>query len=203
MIAIVDYGLGNIKAFANVYSRLRLPAVIANGPDDLKNATKIILPGVGAFDRAMELLDGSGMRQLLDEMVLGRKIPVLGICVGMQILAHCSEEGQRQGLGWIDGEVRRLDDSQLQHRTRLPHMGWNNVMAHRTSPLFHNMEDPVFYFLHSYFFSCADDKAVFAEAEYGQRFACAVNVDNIYGVQFHPEKSHHNGIQLLRNFGEM
>ncbi|MFC1735905.1 imidazole glycerol phosphate synthase subunit HisH, partial [Candidatus Hydrogenedentota bacterium] len=133
MISIVDYGLGNVRAFANIYKTLNIPHLIAAKSADLENATKIILPGVGAFDHAITQLKESGMRESLDELVLQRKAPVLGICVGMQMLAHSSEEGSLPGLGWIDGEVKKLDASRLTHRPHLPHMGWNNVIPFTTS----------------------------------------------------------------------
>ena len=126
MIAIIDYGLGNVRAFVNVYNKLNIPITIATECDGLKNATKVILPGVGAFDHAMERLEKSGMRQILDEIVLGRNVPVLGICVGMQMLARSSEEGNLPGLGWIDGVVKKMTPLNF-HDTHLPHMGWNNV----------------------------------------------------------------------------
>lgn len=201
MIAIIDYGLGNIGAFANAYDKLNIPVLIARTTDDLKKATRVILPGVGAFDHAIELLEKSGMRTTLEELVLRRHLPVLGICVGMQILANSSEEGTLPGLGWIAGEVKKIDASKLVHNTHLPHMGWNDVQPIRKSNLFQNLEhDARFYFLHSYFFQCKKNEDVLALTDYGGRFASAVNAANIYGVQFHPEKSHQWGIQLLKNF---
>jgi imidazole glycerol-phosphate synthase subunit HisH len=204
MITIINYGLGNVQAFANVYKRLNIPAVIATGTSDLEGATRLILPGVGAFDHAMELLDASGMREQVDDLVLNRKIPVLGVCVGMQILARCSEEGTAAGLGWIDGRVRRFDEAMLQPPPRLPHMGWNDVVPKGDAKLFSGLEqDSRFYFLHSYYFDCASNDNVLATAEYGISFGCAVRSSNIYGVQFHPEKSHEYGVRLLKNFAEL
>lgn len=204
MIAIVDYGLGNVRAFANVYKKLDLPFVIASKPADLEGASRIILPGVGAFDQAMRLLEESGLRGPLEAMVIGRGVPVLGICVGMQMLAHSSEEGTLPGLGWIEGEVRKFDASDLAHRTRLPHMGWNQIRPLGENRLLEGLEDGSrFYFLHSYYFQCRNGRDSAAETEYGKTFSCAVSSRNIHGVQFHPEKSHQNGILLLRNFGRL
>jgi len=203
LITIVDYGLGNVLAFATVFKKLNVPVTIARTPADLSNAQRIILPGVGAFDHAIELLEKSGMREQLDRKVLEEKVPVLGICVGMQIIARSSEEGKLAGLGWIDGEVRKFDVSRLTQKTRLPHMGWNDVRPARANGLFRNLEeDARFYFLHSYYFSCRREQDVLAVSEYGGNFSSAVGCDNIYGVQFHPEKSHHFGTQLLKNFAE-
>ena len=204
MITVIDYGLGNILAFLNVYKRLDIPAKVAKTSSDLEGATKLILPGVGAFDHAMELLQRSGMRQTLDDMVLERSVPVLGICVGMQILASASDEGQLHGLSWIDGRVKKFDTTLFSQRTQLPHMGWNDVMPVTSSDLFAGLErDARFYFLHSYYFHCADREHVLAQTDYGITFSCAVHSKNIYGVQFHPEKSHHYGALLLKNFAEL
>jgi len=203
MIAIIDYGLGNITAFANVYKNLNIPFNIVSAADELIDATKIILPGVGAFDYAMERLQKSGMKEPLDELVLQHKIPVLGICVGMQMLALSSEEGSLPGLGWIDGLVKLFDTSRLRHGTPLPHMGWNNVCPVEDFELFEGLDSSsVFYFLHSYYFQCHNSNDIIATTEYGGKFTSAIGCENIYGVQFHPEKSHHWGIQLLKNFGE-
>lgn len=203
MIAIIDYGLGNIRAFANIYKRLNLPHRIASRPADMEGATKLILPGVGAFDEAMGLLQASGMRETLDDMVLNRKVPVLGICVGMQMLARSSDEGRAPGLGWIDGEVRKFDVHDLPFVTRLPHMGWNTVRPRPGATLLQGLpENPRFYFLHSYYFRCHNPADIAAEADYGGTFTCAVSAGNVHGVQFHPEKSHSNGVRLLQNFGE-
>ena len=204
MITIVNYGLGNIKAFVNIYNKLNVPCEIATNATDLEKADKLILPGVGAFDHAMEELDNSGMRSTLDNMVLNKKIPVLGICVGMQMLAHSSDEGILPGLGWINGIVKKIDPEKLHHTTHLPHMGWNDVKAVKQSNLFSELEkDACFYFLHSYYFSCNDPADISAVTDYGGAFTCAVQHENIYGVQFHPEKSHHYGVQLLKNFATL
>lgn len=204
MIGIIHYGLGNIQAFANIYNRLGIPFIIATKARDLKSVTKIILPGVGAFDSAMQLLDKSGMRQALDDIALKQRLPVLGVCVGMQMMAHSSEEGKLRGLGWIDGVVQKFDSSKLLSATHLPHMGWNNVYPLAQNLLLSHIDaDSRFYFLHSYYFLCRKDKDVLAVTDYGGRFASAVGEGNIFGVQFHPEKSHQWGIQLLKNFAEI
>jgi glutamine amidotransferase len=204
MITIINYGLGNIKAIANIYGRLNIHYKIANVPEDVKDAEKIILPGVGAFDEAMMLLCESGFKDILDYEVLSNKIPVLGICVGMQILGKTSEEGSLAGLGWISGEVKKINKDFLIHRPKLPHLGWNSIEIKYKTVLLDNIdEDDGFYFLHSYFFHCDDEKNIIATTHYGNNFASVINAENIYGVQFHPEKSHHNGIQVLKNFAKM
>ena len=204
MLAIINYGLGNIKALTNVYKNLNIPFKIALSSDDLKNTSSLILPGVGAFDYAMRLLEQSGMRKSLNNLVLQHNIPILGICVGMQMLANSSEEGILPGLGWIDGIVKKFDSATLIHKPKFPHMGWNNVNSIKNSKLFQNIETGSrFYFIHSYYFQCHHNKDIIATTDYGIQFTSAVNTRNIYGVQFHPEKSHQNGIQLLKNFGNI
>lgn len=204
MIHIIDYGLGNINAFSNMYKRLGIEARSARTAKELQAASRLILPGVGAFDHAMRLLQDSGMREALDELVLGRGVPVLGVCVGMQILARGSDEGQSQGLGWVDGRVRTLVSLAGTGGLPLPHMGWNDVFPAKDARLFASMEDqPRFYFLHSYYLECERTEDVAATTEYGGRFCCAIQYGNVYGVQFHPEKSHHFGADVLRNFSEI
>jgi len=201
MITIINYGLGNINAFVNIYKKHGISIKVATTVNDLENATRIILPGVGSFDQAMILFDKSGMRSAVDKMVLTEGIPLIGICVGMQMLAHSSEEGILPGLGYIDGVVRKFDQSKLIPKLNLPHMGWNDIRPSNGSVLFNNLSlNPLFYFLHSYYFDCNDNANSIATTDYGEEFTCAVNHKNIYGVQFHPEKSHQNGIQLLKNF---
>ncbi|NQX40308.1 glutamine amidotransferase [Pedobacter steynii] len=204
MIAIIDYGVGNIRAFTNIYKKLDVHIKIAQKLEDLTEVTKIILPGVGAFDHAMEQLERSGMRQRLDELVLGDHVPVVGICVGMQMLAHSSDEGKLLGLGWIDASVKKFDESKIKYSTHLPHMGWNDVNPVKENAILTGLEkDAKFYFLHSYYFHCNDAEDIIATTDYGIEFSCAVNKKNIYGVQFHPEKSHQYGIQLLNNFSKL
>lgn len=203
MIALVDYGLGNIQAFANIYRRLGLPVTSVSRPDELRGAAKIVLPGVGAFDWAMRKLDQSGLREALDEMVLKRRIDVLGICVGMQMMARSSEEGELPGLGWIDAEVRRFPDRSQDEAMPLPHMGWNDATPSSTDTLFRGMTGPRFYFLHSYYVVPARAQDTLATTTYGMQFTSAVRAGNVYGTQFHPEKSHDWGVQLLRNFAEV
>lgn len=204
MIAIVDYGLGNVQAIANIYKRLELPCTLARQSSDLAPATHIVLPGVGAFDWAMARLGQSGMREALDDAVLQQKKPVLGICVGMQMLALRSDEGTAAGLGWIDAEVKRLDAGPPDKPRQLPHMGWNDVNPLNREGLFAGFEDtPRFYFLHSYYFAPNSPADRLAESDYGTSFACAVRHGHVHGVQFHPEKSHAWGIQLLKNFANL
>lgn len=204
MIHIIDYGLGNVQAFATMYKRLGIEATRVTSAGALARATKIILPGVGAFDKAMELLDGSGMRGMLEERVVHDKVPVLGICVGMQILADASDEGTAAGLGWIPGRVRSFKSADESAGLPLPHMGWNDVSPARGSALFAGLEaDARFYFLHSFYFDSNDEARVSARATYGLDFGCAVSLGNVHGVQFHPEKSHHYGALLLKNFAEL
>lgn len=204
VITIVDYGLGNVQAFANMYKRLGFNAKRATTAADLQGATKLILPGVGAFDHAMNLLNGSGMRPVLDDLVINQRIPVLGVCVGMQILADASDEGNLPGLGWIPGRVRAFKDNENSRNLPLPHMGWNDVVPKAGTKLFAQLDiDIRFYFLHSFFYECKKAEATLANTDYGLEFSCAVSAGNVYGVQFHPEKSHHCGAQLLKNFAEL
>jgi glutamine amidotransferase len=204
MIGIIDYGLGNIKAFENIFRKLNIPVKILNKSVDFKDVTKLILPGVGAFDHAMNTFNKSGMREIAEDMVLNQKVPVIGICVGMQMLAHSSDEGKLKGLGWIEGEVKKFDESKISFSTHLPHMGWNDIKVTKENRVFFDFpSDPKFYFLHSYYFFCNDEKDSIATSEYGVEFTCAVNNNSVFGVQFHPEKSHNYGIKLLENFSKL
>jgi glutamine amidotransferase len=205
MITIINYGLGNIQAFVNVYKRLHIPVSVATSEEDILAATRLILPGVGAFDHAMELLNASGMRPSIEKKVLIDKTPVMGICVGMQILANTSDEGILPGLGWIEGRVRHFHSHPDAKNIALPHMGWNDVapIREKNSPLFIGLEGSRFYFLHSFYFESMHLEDTAAISNYGVDFSCAVQKNNIYGVQFHPEKSHHYGVNLLKNFAEL
>jgi len=204
MITIVNYGSGNIRAITNIYERLRVPYLIADTFDVIAKAEKIILPGVGAFDETMRMLNQSGLKEALEESVLGRKVPVLGICVGMQILAEGSDEGLLKGLGWIKGQVKIFDKSNLNHKPKLPHLGWNSITLKKTSKLLTSVDAEIgFYFIHSYYFDCLNEADILTSSHYGIDFASSVNRENIFGVQFHPEKSHQNGISLLKNFASL
>lgn len=204
MIGIIDYGLGNVKAFLNVFKSLNISATQVKHSEELFKADKLLLPGVGSFDYAMQRLIDSGMRDTLDDIVLNKNIPVLGVCVGMQIMSESSEEGKLKGLGWINSEVRKFDFAKLKAKVQVPHMGWNDVTPVFPSAIMKNLEvSSRFYFLHSYYFHCKDPGDIIATTDYGIKFASAVKSNNIYGVQFHPEKSHLWGVQLLKNFAEL
>ena len=204
MLTLIKYGSGNVRAFMNIFRQLNCEFVVAERPEQLEGASKIILPGVGAFDQTMQLLKDSGFVEPLNRLVLEHGLPVLGVCVGMQIMAESSEEGDLPGLGWFKGRVRKINESLIQTKPFLPHLGWNSVTQTRESTLLEGLDfDSGFYFLHSYRLECQDLADVLLVAEYGEAFPAAVQRDNIWGFQFHPEKSHRNGIQLLKNFGEL
>lgn len=204
MIHIIDYGSGNIQAIANIYNRLNIPYQVTKDLNKLSKAEKLILPGVGDFDETMILLKKSKIKDVLDEVVLVKKKPILGVCVGMQILGKASEEGCEDGFGWIDGTVKKLDSTALLAKPYLPHMGWNNVELPKFHSLFENVDlKSGFYFLHSYYFSCNNNEDILAFTDYGESFASAINHENIFGVQFHPEKSHENGINLFKNYANL
>ena len=202
MIAIIDYGLGNVSAFINSYNLLGLPACLASRPSDLQSATHIILPGVGSFDGAIEKLTSSGMLTDLARMVMEEGVPMLGVCVGMQILTERSEEGELSGLAWIKGEVERIKSTSEDALLPLPHMGWSPSKDTLRGPLFEGIRsEDEFYYLHSFVVAPENPQVVISEVEYGRRLVSGIGKQNIYGVQFHPEKSHSQGLRLLKNFG--
>ena len=201
MIGIISYGLGNIKAIQNVYHKLSRPVKIINNSDDLSGVNKLILPGVGAFDYAMQKFNNSGLKEKISELVLKDEVPILGICVGAQMLCLSSDEGSLPGLNWIEASVKKFKKEENKLKLQLPHMGWNDVKSLNESKLFEGMhEEARFYFLHSYYIDCKNSNQVIATSEYPDKFVSSVNNKNIYGVQFHPEKSHQFGINLLDNF---
>ena len=201
MIGIINYGSGNVGAIGNVYKKLRIPHFISSDIFELEAANRYILPGVGSFDATMANLQHSGLIGMLNEQVRGNGKKVLGICVGMQILAQASEEGLLAGLGWIPGRVRKIDSARILSSLKLPHMGWNSLTSQADHPLFKAVDaETGFYFLHNYFFEAENAKDVMATVTYGAEIPCAVGRANVYGVQFHPEKSHHNGVAIFRNF---
>lgn len=204
MIGIVNYGSGNIQAISNIYNRLNIPFKIIENPNELAKADKFILPGVGAFDATMKQLLDSGLKSALDLEVLIRKKPVLGVCVGMQILGNGSEEGTLPGLGWIKGKVKKFDFNKLSDKPFLPHMGWNTIEPKFNHDIFKDLDHELgFYFVHSYYFETEDSTSILGTSIYGDEFASAVFNNHIFGMQFHPEKSHFNGIQLLKNFANL
>jgi len=203
MIVIVDYGLGNIGSIVNMFKKAGVAATISSDPAVIEKADKLILPGVGAFDAGMKNLETRGLIPLLNFRVLEQQTPILGVCLGMQLLCKWSEEGQLPGLGWLDAEVVRFKFDSNSGDLKIPHMGWNTLTAHTPHPLFADLEaENRFYFVHSYHVVCADQSNVLAQTNYGFDFTAAVVKDNIMGVQFHPEKSHKFGMRLLKNFAD-
>ncbi|KQT17894.1 imidazole glycerol phosphate synthase subunit HisH [Chryseobacterium sp. Leaf404] len=204
MITVVDYGIGNIRAFVNIYEKLQISVKTARNIEDLKDAEKLILPGVGSFDFAMGNLENSGMKDGLNHLVLEKKVPVLGVCLGMQLMADASDEGKSKGLGWIKGQVKKIDAAKVPHQSKLPHMGWNEVCFTKKSVLLDDVENnSLFYFLHSYYLDCYQKDKVLGVSDFAGEFASAVHHENIYGTQFHPEKSHSRGEKLLFNFAKL
>lgn len=201
MITIVDYNMGNLGSIRNMLTKIGRESQISADPSVIARADKLLLPGVGAFDAGMENLERSGLIPVLNKRVLEDRVPTLGICLGMQLMTRSSEEGARQGLGWIEAEALRfrMNDPSL----KVPHMGWNRVMPVRPSPLTGDLPDePRFYFVHSYYVRCCDPADVLLTTPFGEEFHSAFQHGNVAGVQFHPEKSHKFGMALLRNFAD-
>lgn len=201
MVVVVNYGVGNLGSILNMLKKAGVSAKVSSQPEDIAAAERIILPGVGAFDRAMERLTASGLIPHLEKRAFTDKIPFLGICVGMQLLHRRSEEGVLPGLGWLDADVVRFHFSDP--TLRIPHMGWNAVES-KDCPLLKGMEQEArFYFAHSFHTPLANEPKAVGQTKYGYPFASIVNRDNIWGAQFHPEKSHRYGLQFFRNFMEI
>ncbi len=201
MLVIVDYGVGNLASIKNMLKKTGTDALISSEERDIMEADKLILPGVGAFDTCAEKLQRSGLVNALNRKVTEESTPVLGVCVGMQLLTEGSEEGILPGLGWIKGRVIKFKYDLLPTGFKVPHMGWSEVVLNKPSRLFENMHDePRFYFVHSYYPEPDSESDVLVYAQYGYRFVAALEHENIMGVQFHPEKSHKFGMKLLENF---
>ncbi|MBA2868490.1 imidazole glycerol phosphate synthase subunit HisH [Methanococcus maripaludis] len=198
MIAIIDYGMGNVGSIKNMIAKIGFDAIITDDPELISKATKLILPGVGSFDSGMTNLKDLGLIDILDKKVVQEKTPLLGICLGMQLLTNSSEEGCLKGLGFINAKTVKF---KLSDRFKIPHMGWNYVKVIIKNKLSDNLiENSRFYFVHSYYVICEDKKNILMTTEYENEFASAFSKDNIYGVQFHPEKSHKFGMKLIENF---
>jgi glutamine amidotransferase len=203
MITIVDYGTGNLASIANMLKRIGCASVITSDVAQVASASKLILPGVGAFDTGMRNLASLGLIEVLNRKAREEKVPILGICLGMQLFVSGSEEGDLAGLGWIDGRVVRFKPELSEKNLKVPHMNWNHIDIVKDSKLFSEMhEEPRFYFVHSYHVQLSRDEDLLARTTYGYAFASCVESANIAGVQFHPEKSHKFGMKLLKNFAE-
>ena len=204
MIAVIDYRTGNIGSILNMLKKIGAEAAAVSDAKGITEADKLILPGVGAFDAGMKNLEQLNLVPLLNKEVRDRKKPFLGICLGMQLLAKKSEEGVLGGLAWLDAEVVKFAFGEERRDLKIPHMGWNTVVPKKESPLLAELDSSArFYFVHSYHLKCAEPSDVAAATLYGYEFPSVVQKENIYGVQFHPEKSHRFGLQLLKNFAEL
>jgi glutamine amidotransferase len=203
MIAVIDYSIGNPGSILNMLRKIGVEATLSANEKVLFKADKLILPGVGAFDTGMANLRGKNLIPLLDELVLKKGVPILGICLGMQLLGKGSEEGITEGLGWLDFTSVRFKFDESGKKLKVPHMGWNNLSVRRSNSLLKDISiDSRYYFVHSYHAQPTEPQITVAETTYGYSFASVLQKNNIFGVQFHPEKSHRFGLQLLRNFAE-
>jgi imidazole glycerol-phosphate synthase subunit HisH len=204
MIAIVDYGMGNLGSILNMLKKLGVPATISRDPAEIARAEKLILPGVGAFDRGMGGLRDLGLRDALDRRVRVDRRPVLGLCLGMQLMTRGSEEGSLPGLGWVPADTRRFSFDEAHRHLKVPHMGWNELHIAQADPLLAGFDEaPRFYFAHSYYVACDAPADVLATTQFGIEFASVIASGNVFGTQFHPEKSHKFGMRLLGNFARM
>jgi glutamine amidotransferase len=204
MIVIIDYGMGNLGSIHNMLFRLGKESLISSNKMDILRADKLVLPGVGSFDRAVTNLRELDIISVLNEKVIKEETSILGICLGMQLMTLGSEEGVLEGLGWIDAKTVRFKFDGTDQRLKIPHMGWNRIKIMRSSGIFDDLSDEArFYFVHSYYVRCRNEENILAQTEYGIQFTSAIIKDNILATQFHPEKSHKYGLQLLKNFVDM
>jgi len=201
MIVVVDYGVGNLGSICNMLKRIGVEAAASGDARQIAAATKLILPGVGAFDNGMQSLHARNLVPVLNDSVLKRRIPILGICLGMQLFSQGSEEGKLPGLGWLNARTIRFPSKEQQPALRVPHMGWNTAHVLRPGVLFRDTaQQPRFYFVHSYHVVCDDSEDVTAMTHHGVDFTSSFERGNVLGVQFHPEKSHKFGMKVLENF---
>jgi glutamine amidotransferase len=204
-VGIIDYGIGNLGSIKNMLKKIGTEAEIITDPNRIESIDKVILPGVGSFDRGMEKIINIGFYEPLNRTVLVHRKPLLGICLGMQLFTERSEEGDRPGFGWIKGTTLRFGKQCTDDGLKIPHMGWNHVVTKNNHALFSGIEvdnQSRFYFCHSYYVHCSQEDSIIATTDYGLRFASSIGTYNILGVQFHPEKSHKYGMQLLKNYME-
>jgi len=203
MITIIDYGMGNLGSILNMFKKIGYEAEITSDLEKIKNSEKIVLPGVGSFDNGMANLNKLNLINILNTLVLEKHIPILGICLGMQLITNSSQEGKLKGLGWVDANTLKFKFSK--NNIKIPHMGWNNINIKKINPLLKNLNDSEtrFYFVHSYYVKCNQKNDILTTTEYGFDFASSIQKDNIYGVQFHPEKSHKFGMKLFENFAKI
>lgn len=201
-IVIINYGMGNLRSVQKAFERVRIEAKISSEKEDIIKADKLLLPGVGHFQQGINNLKNRGLFDLLNEMILEKNKPILGICLGMQLMTEFSEEGNCSGFGWIKAQTKKFVFNG--NGLKIPHMGWNNLAIKNSDTLFKDITtDNFFYFVHSYYVSCESVTDILAETGYGNKFVSSFQKENIFGCQFHPEKSHDKGLQILKNFAEM
>jgi len=201
MVVIIDYGMGNLRSILHKLHKIKVEAIISSDAHEIRNAHKLILPGVGHFAQGMANLKEYGLIETLTKAVGEEGIPILGICLGIQLFTNYSEEGDGEGLGWINARTKRFVFDETVKQLQVPHVGWNTLSIEKSNPLLEGVqENQRFYFTHSYHVVCADHADVIATSHYGYEFAASIQRGNIYGTQFHPEKSHIKGFEIIKNF---
>lgn len=199
MITIIDYRMGNLRSVQKAFERIKIPAKITADPDEVCKAEKLVLPGVGHFERGMEILRQTGLYEALNHAVKVQQIPILGICLGMQLMTEFSEEGNTEGFGWIQATTKKFNFNINEYK--VPHMGWNNLIIRDSSDILEEISvSHYYYFVHSFYVTCRTENEIIAETVYGHKFVSAFKKSNMFGCQFHPEKSHDAGLKILKNF---